>query len=65
MKSPECNRRVGRTKEPHGSAPHAIPKPDRADRRVENIKIPEFPVRQSLKKFFYSHFECAKISMDF
>jgi hypothetical protein len=53
FKTAKCDSRIGWTKEPERPAPEAIPEPNGADGKIKNIKIPELPVCQFLKEFFY------------
>jgi len=56
MHTAKSDRGVGAAEEPKRAASQAVPQPYRADGEVQYIKMPEFPVGDSLKEFLYSHF---------
>jgi hypothetical protein len=40
FKSSECDRRIRRTEEPERPATKAVPKPDKTNREIKDIKVP-------------------------
>src|SRR5689334_14610056 len=54
FKSAKGDGRIGGAKVPERPAADTIPKPDKADREIEYVKIPKFPMRQSLNKFLHA-----------
>jgi hypothetical protein len=55
FKPAKGDRGIGRTEIPERPATQAVPEPDKTDGKIEYVKIPKFPMGQSLKYFFHSH----------
>jgi hypothetical protein len=55
FKSTESDSRIGRAEKPERPAAQAIPKPDSANGKIQDIKIPQLPVSKFLKKISEPH----------